>query len=388
MSMINLDYISANPLLAEVKNAMIQALKKDYGNPSSPHQLGEEAEEELERAREKVSRLINASSYGEIIFTSCGTESNNHAIKGIALANKDRGKHIITSAVEHNSVLKPIRTLNSLGYDTTVIPVDHDGKVNTDDVYKAIQEDTILISIMHANNEMGTIQPIKEIAHIAREKKITFHCDAVASVGVIPVDVQELEVDLLSFAANQFNGPSGVGALYIRNGIDVWPLLDGGTQEKQKRGGTENLIGIIGMGVASEIALKEMDLRIAHVKRLRERLLKGLKENFNNIILNGHPDYSLPNLVSVSLKYIEGESIVLLLDQENIGVSTKSPCASGSLRASHVLVAMGRDYSDAQSSLVITFGRDTTETEIERLLEVLIKAVSTLRKTSPLAPQK
>jgi len=388
MNIINFDYISANPLLPEVKNAMITAIENDYGNPSSSHQLGEEAAAELEKAREKVARLINAPSPDEVIFTSGGTESNNHAIKGVAFAKRDKGKHIVTSDIEHNSVLKPIRALRALGYETTSIPVDHYGRVNPDDVRKAIREDTILISIMHANNEIGTIQPIKEIAQIARERKITFHCDAVASVGVLPVDVQELGVDLLSFSANQFNGPSGIGGLYIRKGTNIWPLLDGGAQERKRRGGTENLIGIIGMGVAAEITLKERESQFNHLKRIKEKIISGIKENIDDIIINGHPEYSLPNLVSVSIKYIEGESIVLMLDEENIEVSTKSACASGSLRASHVLIAIGRDYADAQGTLVITFGRQTTESEVDRFLEVLTKVVSTLRKMSPLYQKK
>ncbi|MCX8012309.1 MAG: cysteine desulfurase, partial [Desulfobacterota bacterium] len=237
---------------------------------------------------------------------------------------------------------------------------------------------------MHANNEIGTIQPIKEIAQIAREKKITFHCDAVASVGVLPVDVQELGVDLLSFSANQFGGPSGVGGLYIRKGTNIWPLLDGGAQERKRRGGTENLIGIIGMGVAAEITLKERESQFNHLKRIKEKIINGIKENIDDVIINGHPEYSLPNLVSVSIKYIEGESIVLMLDEENFEVSTKSACASGSLRASHVLIAIGREYADAQGTLVITFGRQTTESEVDRLLDVLTKVVATLRKMSPL----
>lgn len=384
MAIINLDYISGTPLLPEVQNAMIQAIQKNYGNPSSSHQLGEEAAEELERARGKVAKLINCSSPDEVIFTSCGTESINHAIKGVVFAKKDKGKHIITSDIEHNAVLKTLRALRTMGYETTSVSVDQYGRVDLEEVSKAIDNNTILVSIMHASNEIGTIQPIKDIAQITREKKITFHCDAVASVGVVPINVQNLGVDLLSFAANQFNGPSGVGGLYIRRGTSLWPLLDGGFQEKKRRGGTENLIGIIGMGVAAEIARKEMESRIASMKRLKEKLISGLIERIDDIIFNGHPEHALPNLVSVSIKYIEGESIVLMLDEEGIEVSTKSACASGSLRASHVLVAIGRDYADAQGTLVITFGRDTTENEIDRFLDVLTKSVATLRRMSPL----
>jgi len=309
-------------------------------------------------------------------------------IKGVAFARRDEGKHIIISDIEHNAVLKPLRGLRRLSYEVTSISVDQYGRVNPDDVYKAIRDDTILVSIMHANNEIGTIQPVKEIAQITREKNVTFHCDAGASVGVIPVDVQDLCVDLLGFSANQFNGPSGAGGLYIRRGVRLWPLLEGGFQERNRRAGTENLIGIIGMGVAAEIALEEMEERVSHTKKLKDKLIRGLEEGIDDIILNGHPDHALPNFVSVSIKYIEGESIVLMLDEEGVEVSTKSACASGSLRTSHVLVAIGRDYADAQGTLVITFGRDTTEKEIDRFLEVLTNAVETLRRMSPLYRNK
>lgn len=384
MTIINLDYMSANPLLPQVQNAMIEAIRKNYGNPSSAHQLGEEAAEELENARKKVAGLIHAATPDEVIFTSCGTESTNHALKGVAFAKKDKGKHIVTSGIEHNAVLKPLRVLRTLGYDVTSVSVDKYGRVDPEEVAKAVRDDTILVSIAHASNEIGTLQPIEEIAKITRERKIAFHCDAIASVGVVPVDVQALDVDLLSFAANQFHGPSGVGGLYIRRGTSLWPLLDGGFQEKKRRGGTENLIGIIGTGVAAELAQKEIDSRIRHAKSLKTRLMSGLQEKIDEIIFNGHPEHSLPNLVSVSIKYIEGESIVLMLDEENIVVATKSACASGALRASHVLVAIGRDYADAQGTLVISYGRNTTEDEIDRFLDELTKAVKTLRSMSPL----
>jgi len=384
MAIINLDYISANPLLPQVQNAMIEAIKKNYGNPSSVHQMGEEAAEELENARVKVAGLIHAASPEEVIFTSCGTESINHAIKGVAFAKKDKGRHIITSDVEHNAVLRPLRVLRTLGYEITSVSVDHYGRVDPDEVAKAMRNDTILVSITHASNEIGTLQHIEEISKITQEKKVAFHCDAVASVGVVPVDVQAFGVDLLSFAANQFHGPSGVGGLYIRRGTSLWPLLDGGSQEKKRRGGTENLIGIIGTGVAAELAQKEMGSRMRHVKSLKTKLTTGLKEKIDEIIFNGDPDHALPNLVSVSIKYIEGESIVLMLDEENITVATKSACASGALRASHVLVAIGRDYADAQGTLVVTFGRSTTEDEIDRFLDEITTAVKTLRSMSPL----
>ena len=384
MTVINLDHISANPLRPEVQEAMISAIKQGCGNPSSHHQLGDEAAKALGKARQAVADLVNAPSTKEIIFTSCGTESINHAIKGVAAAKAAKGKHIVTSNIEHNAVLKTLRRLKMSGHEITSVPVDQYGRVNPEDVAKAITDETILVSIMHSNNEIGTIQPIEEISRITLEKKITFHVDGVASVGVVPVDVQKLGVDLLSFAANQFCGPTGAGGLYVGKGTSLWPLIDGGGQENNRRAGTENLIGIIGMGAAAELAAKEMDSRIEHAAKLKERLIRGLQEKIDTIHINGHPELSLPNLVSVSLSYIEGESIVLMLDEESVLVSTRSACASDSLRASHVLSSIGLDWADAQGTLVITFGQDNTEAEIDRFLEILGDVVDTLRRMSPL----
>ena len=384
MSIINLDYLAANPLLPEVQEAMIEAIKKNYGNPSSQHQLGDEAAAALQQDREQVARLINSPVPKEVVFTSSGTESVNHAVKGVAFANAEKGKHIVTSNIEHNAILRTLRSLKMMDYKVTSVPVDEYGLINPSDVADAIRDDTILVTIMHSNNEIGTIQPIKEIGQITQEKKVIFHCDAVDSVGVVQTDVQKLGVNLLSFAANQFYGPSGVGGLYIRRGTRIWPLLDGGVQENNKRAGTENLIGIIGMGVAAEFATREMEFRIKHARKLKQKLIEGLQSRIEDILINGHPKLSLPNLVSASVQYIEGEGIVLMLDEENIAASTKSACAAGALQASHVLLSIGRDFADAQGTLVITFGRDTTEADIERFLEVLEEAVQTLRNMSPL----
>ncbi|MGD8438559.1 MAG: cysteine desulfurase family protein [Syntrophobacterales bacterium] len=384
MSILNLDHLAANPLLPEVQEAMIEAIKKNYGNPSSQHQLGDEAAAALHKAREQVAALINSPVLKEVVFTSSGTESVNHAVKGVAFANAEKGRHIVTSNVEHNAILRTLRALKMMDYKVTSVPVDEYGLINPGDVADAIRDDTILVTIMHSNNEIGTIQPIEEIGQITQEKKVIFHCDAVDSVGVVPIDVQTLGVNLLSFAANQFYGPSGVGGLYIRRGTRIWPLLDGGVQENNKRAGTENLIGIIGMGVAAELAAREMEFRIKHALKLKQTLIEGLQSRIEDILINGHPELSLPNLVSVSVQYIEGEGIVLMLDEENIAASTKSACAAGALQASHVLLSIGRDFADAQGTLVITFGRDTTEADIERFLEVLEEAVQTLRNMSPL----
>jgi cysteine desulfurase len=384
MKLINLDYLSANPLLPEVQESMIKAVQSNYGNPSSPHQLGDQSAEALAQARDSVARLIHSPSPQEIVFTSGGTESINQAIKGVALATSKKGQHIITSNIEHNAVLRSLRRLRMMDYKVTSVPVDQNGRIDPASVEKAITDQTILVTIMHSNNEIGTIQPIEEIARITRARKIPFHCDAVTSVGVVPIDVQQLGVDLLSFSANQFYGPSGVGGLYIRSGTPLWPLLDGGVQENNKRAGTENLIGIVGMGTAADLALKNMEGRISHCLQLKKRLIQGLKEKIEDIFINGHPDLSLPNLVSVSIRYIEGEGIVLMLDEEKILVSTRSACAAGALQASHVLLAIERDFADAQGTLVITYGQETTEADVDRFLEVLKTVVKTLREMSPL----
>jgi cysteine desulfurase len=271
-----------------------------------------------------------------------------------------------------------------MGFQVTSIPVDKQGRVNPEHVEKAIQDDTVLVTLMHSNNEIGTIQPIEEISKITKKKKVLFHTDAVDSVGLVAIDAQELGVDAVSFASNTFYGPAGVGGLYLRRGVKVWPLLDGGTQEKNQRAGTENLIGIIGMGVAADLAMQEMDARLAHLKNLREKLLQELPNYIDEYIVNGHPEYCLPNLISLSLKYIEGESVVLMLDEDNIAVSTRSACASGSLRASHVLLSTGLDYADAQGTLVITFGVDNKEEDVTRFLTRLKETVKALRNLSPL----
>ncbi len=388
MKVINLDHISAKPLLPEAKEVMIEAIEKDYHNPSSQHKSGEDAAGALQTARAAMAGLLNCKTPKEIVFTSGGTESVNHAIKGVALANEDKGKHIITSNIEHNAVIRSLRRLKSDGFAVTSLAIDSSGRVNPQDVAEAITKDTILVSIMHSNNETGTIQPIEEIGKIAREKKVIFHSDAVDSVGVVRMDVQQLGVDLLSFAANTFYGPAGVGGLFIRRGTRIFPLLDGGVQENNKRAGAENLVGIIGTGKAAELALRHMDKRLMHLKTLKDQLLSQLPLMIDEYIINTHPEYSLPNLVSISVKYIEGESVMLMLDDDNIAVSTRSACATGSLRASHVLLSLGLSHADAQGTLVISFGIDNSKEDIASFLEALKKVVSTLRDISPLYQKK
>jgi cysteine desulfurase len=384
MKVINLDHISAKPLLPEVKTVMIEAIEKDYHNPASQHKSGEEAAAALQKAREAVANLLNCNTPKEIVFTSGGTESVNHAIKGVAMANEDKGKHIITSNIEHNAVIRSLRRLKASGFTVTSLAVDSGGRVNPQDVADAITKDTILVSIMHSNNETGTIQPIEEIGKITREKKVIFHSDAVDSVGVVPMDVQKLGVDLLSFASNTFYGPAGVGGLFIRRGTRIFPLLEGGVQENNKRAGAENLIGIIGTGKAAELALRDMDKRLTHLRALKAQLLTELPNYIDEYITNTHPDDSLPNLLSISIKYIEGESVMLMLDDNNIAVSTRSACATGSLRASHVLLSLGLSHADAQGTLVLSFGIDNTQADITIFLKALKNVVTTLRDISPL----
>ena len=388
MSIINLDHISYKPMLPEVKTAMVNAINDDYFNPASQHKSGEIAAEILQGCREDVARFLNAANPKEIVFTSGGTESVNHAIKGVAMANAQKGKHIIISNIEHNAVIRSVKRLKSTGYRVTSIEVDDSGRVNPQDVAKAITDETILVSIMHSNNETGTILPIEEIAKITRERKVLFHTDAVDSLGVSPIDVQALGVDLLSFAANSFYGPPGVGGLYVRRGTRIFPLLDGGVQENNKRAGTENLIGIIGMSAATKVAAKELPNWIEHYLRIKDKLIADLPKTIDEYIINTHPEHSLPNMLSVSVQYIEGESVMLMLDDDDIAVSTRSACATGSLRASHVLISLGLSHADAQGTLVLSFGKDTTEADIDRFLSSLKNVVTTLRDISPLYQKK
>ena len=384
MKIINLDQISSKPLLPAVKAAMIDAINKDYHNPSSQHKSGEAAAEALEKSRNSVAELINAAMPKEVVFNSGGTESVNHAIKGVAMANAEKGKHIVTSNIEHNAVIRSLKRLQSQGFKMTSVSVDEKGRVNPLEVADAITDETILVSIMHSNNETGTIQPIEEIAKITREKKVIFHTDAVDSVGIVPINVQKMGVDLLSFAANTFYGPTGVGGLYIRRGTRIFPLMDGGVQEGNKRAGTENLLGIIGMGTAAAVTRQNLDKWTAHCLSLKNQLLKELPDYIDHYLINTHVKHSLPNMVSMSVQFIEGESVMLMLDDEDIAVSTRSACATGSLRASHVLISLGLSHADAQGTLVLSFGKDNTAEEITTFLVALKNVVTTLRDISPL----
>ncbi len=383
MKTINMDHVAACPVLPEVVEEMIPFLREKFGNPSSMHSLGEEVTEAIDEAREKTARLINARP-DEIIFTSGGTESNNWALKGMLQANRAKGNHVITSSIEHFSIMHAVKAMEKWGVEVTRLPVDKYGVVDPQEVEKSITPQTVLISVMHANNEMGTIEPIAEIGKIARERRIPFHTDAVATAGVIPVDVEALNVDLMSLAANPMCGPQGVGALYVRKGTRIAPLMDGGIQERGLRAGTENVIGIIGMGKAAEIAVTEMESRIAHVTPLRDRLMKELPAAIEEVYVVGHPSNRLPGNVSVIVKYVEGESMLLFLDMEGVKIASGSACISRSLKVSHVMLAMGIDAGMAQGSLLFTLGSDNSAEDVDQVVEILPPIVQKLRDMSPL----
>lgn len=387
MKRIYLDYAATTPCDPEVLKAMEPYFFEKFGNPSSLHSFGQEAKKGIEDAREYLASFIGADP-SEIIFTSGGTESDNFAITGVAHALENKGRHIITSAIEHHAVSEPCKFLEKKGFKVTYVGVDKYGQVSPDEVKMAITDKTMLISVMHANNEIGTIQPIAEIGKLAREKGITFHTDAVQTVGHIPVDVNELNVDLLSLAAHKFYGPKGVGALYVRKGTRIETYLRGGDQEKGRRASTHNTTGIVGLGKAVELCRAKMDEEAAFQIKLRDRLIREIPEKISEVYLNGSAQNRLPNNVNFSIKYIEGESILLNLDMLGIACSTGSACTSTSLEPSHVLLAIGLPHEIAHGSLRITMGRWTKEEDISYLLENLPKVVDKLRAMSPLYEKK
>ncbi len=354
-----------------------------FGNPSSLYCCGQEAKAAIEEARGKVAGLIGAKD-AEIVFVSGGSEADNWAIKGIALAHEHSRNHIITSSIEHHAVIETCRFLERRGFRVTYLPVDEYGLLDPDDAKKAITSKTMLISVMHASNEIGTIEPIAEIGKIAREAGIYFHTDAVQTVGHLPIDVNELGVDLLSMSAHKLYGPKGVGALYIRKGVKLVPFMHGGEQERGRRASTENVPGIVGFGRAVELARQEMRQEAAQLACLRDQLIRGLLERIDHSRLNGHPLKRLPNNVNISIDFVEGESMVLHLDLEGICASTGSACSSSNLEPSHVLLALGLSHEQAHSSLRFSLGKWTTEEEIERVLDVLPGIVNKLRAMSPL----
>lgn len=384
-SSIYLDNSATTPVEPRVAEAMMPFLGESFGNPSSVHSAGQTVRGAVEEARERVAALIGSRT-DEIFFTSGGTEADNWAIKGTAWARAYRGRHIITSAIEHHAVIESCQYLAKNGFEVTYLPVDRNGLVDPEDVRKAITPQTVLVTLMHANNEIGTIQPVAETGRITREKGVLFHVDAVQTAGHIPVSVNELNADLLSLSGHKLYGPKGIGALYIRKGLKLEQLLSGGGQERARRPGTENVPGIIGFGRAAEIAMKEMEDEKVAVTAMRDRLAAELLERIPDTTLNGHPTHRLPNNVNISFKYIEGESLVLHLDFENIYASTGSACSSSSLEPSHVLLACGRTAEEAHGSIRLSLGKFNRESEIDRVIAVLPGIVQKLRAMSPLTP--
>jgi len=383
MRRIYLDHAATTPTHPEVVKAMLPFFSDAFGNPSSIYSYGQEAKGAVEEARTKVAELIGARSE-EIVFTSGGTEADNLALKGLAYASEHKGNHIITTSIEHHAVLEACKFLEKRGLEITCLPVDKYGLVDPADVKKAITAKTILISVMHANNEVGTIEPVEEIGEIARKAGAYFHTDAVQTVGHIPVNVDKLKVDLLSISGHKFYGPKGVGALYVRKGTKLVPLVHGGEHEKRRRAGTENVPAIVGLGKAVELAGQEMGREVERLTNLRDKLIRGLVGKIDSVHLNGHPTRRLPNNVNISIDFVEGESILLNLDLEGICASTGSACSSASLEPSHVLLALGLSPEQAHGSLRFTLGRDNTQADVERVLEVLPGIVAKLRAMSPL----
>lgn len=382
MNRIYMDHAATTPVRPEVLEAMLPYFNTEFGNPSSVYSWGRSARKALDSARDLVAELLGASA-SEIVFTAGGSEGANMAVKGVAWADQGRGKHIITSAIEHHAVLDTVLWLEKQGFEVTVLPVDEFGSVSPAQVREALRPDTILVSIMHANNEVGTIQPISEIGAIVREHGAKFHTDAVQTAGVLELDVQALNVDLLSISAHKFYGPKGVGALYVRKGVRLHPLVHGGAQEKRRRAGTENTAGIVGMAKALELAQAERVDENARLTKMRDRLIEGLQK-IPHTRVNGSLEQRLPNNVNVCFEFIEGESMLLNLDLRGIAASSGSACTSGSLDPSHVLLAMGLSHEIAHGSLRLTLGRDNTEADVDVVLQEVPGIVERLRAMSPL----
>ena len=383
MKRVYLDNAATTKLIPEVLNEMMPYMTEVYGNPSSPHYFGQQSGAAVDKARKQVAEAIGAEP-GEITFMSGGTEADNTAIRGIAERYSKRGKHIITSAVEHHAVLHTCQYLEKQGYEVTYLPVDEYGMVTVDQVREAMRDDTVLVTIMFANNEVGTIMPIAEIGALCRERGVFFHTDAVQAVGHVPIDVKAMNIDMLSMSAHKFHGPKGVGALYVRKGIIVPALILGGAQERNRRAGTENVPGIVGMGKAIELACEDLEEKGRKMMQLRDKLIREIPLRIPEVKLNGHPTKRLPNNVNFSIKYIEGESILLMLDLNGIAASSGSACTSGSLDPSHVLLAMGLTHEIAHGSVRMTLCDETTEEDIDYVLEVLPMVAEKLRRMSPL----
>jgi cysteine desulfurase len=378
-----LDHIAATPLHPEALEAMLPYLREDYGNPQSLHSTGQKAAAAVEEAREQVAGLIGAESQ-EIYFTASGSEANNFAVKGLAQAYQAKGKHIVVSAIEHQSVLNPVKSLEKFGFSATSVPVDRTGLVDPSDVEKALRKDTILASVMTANSEVGTLEPVAEIASVCRSRGVLFHTDAVAAAGSIPLNVKEIGTDALSLAGDQFYGPKGSAALFVKKGTRILPLIEGGIQENGRRAGTENVAGIVGLGKAAALAARDMEVRTARLRPLRDRLAGELPRLVERVVLTGHPSRRLPHHASFCIEFVEGEGMLLLLDMQGVSASSGSACTSKALKASHVLLAMGFDHALAQGSLVFSLLDGQGEAEVDHLLKVFPPVIDRLRKMSPL----
>ena len=385
---IYMDHTAGKPVDPRVTEAMQPYIAQIYGNPSSIHMLGQEAKQAIEKAREQVAALVNAERKECIVFTSGATECNNMAIKGFAYRNKDRGAHIVTSSIEHMSVMNPVKYLSTHDYKTSFIPVDQYGTVNLEALEKEITPETILVSIMYANGEIGTIQPIKQISQIAHAKKAALHVDATAAVGQVPIDVQAEGIDMLTISSNDLYGPKGTSALYIKQGTRLEPIIHGGGQEQGLRSGTENLPNIVGFGKAAEIAQAEMQTESQRLIKLRDDFIKGLVGAVPYSFLNGHPTQRLPNNVAVRYSFIEGESMLLSLDMLGVAASSGSACTAKTLEPSHVLIAVGLKHEEAHGSLLFTLGKQNTEEEADYVIRAMPDIVKRLRKMSPLTPKE
>lgn len=388
------DHNATTPLASEVLEEMLPYLRQDYGNAASIHRPGQRARAAVERARAQVAELIHCEPI-EIVFSSGGTESNNIAILGAVRENGKARKHVIASVIEHHAVLRPCQALEREEVEVTYVPVSAAGLVEAEEVRKALRPETVLISIMHANNETGAVQPVKEIAAIAREAGVLFHCDAVQSAGKIPVDVNRLGVDLLSMSAHKFGGPKGVGALYIRQGVRLHPLMFGGMKELDTRPGTENVAGIVGMGAAARLAAENMDIDAQQMARLRDRLETGILERIERAGVNGNREAArdgewrrMPNTTNLYFDFVDGEALVIALDLQGIACSTGSACSSGSVEPSHVLLAMGISAERARSSVRFSLGKTNTEEDVDALLRIIVPTVKRLRDLSPRMPEE
>jgi cysteine desulfurase len=383
MREVYLDHIAATPLDPQALEAMLPYLRDKFGNPQSLHSAGQEALGAIDEARSRVAGLIGADE-AEIYFTASGSEANNFALKGMAMARRDKGNHLVLSAIEHQSILHSAKSLEKAGFSSTLVPVDRYGVVDPEEVKKAIRKETVLVSVILASSEVGTIEPLADIGRVCRAAGVALHTDAVAAVGNMPVDVRELGVDALSLAADQFYGPKGSGALFIKKGVRILPFIDGGIQEAGRRAGTENVAGIVGLGKAAEIAGEKLAERQARMAVLRNRLLNELPKRVDRAYLTGHPERRLPHHASFCIEFIEGEGMLLHLDMKGVAVSSGSACTSRALKASHVLLAMGVDHALAQGSLVFSLIDRTTSEDIDYLLDVLPPVIDRLRKMSPL----